>query len=251
MKVYRWLVVFLLLSVVVCGAAEEGQRKLLEKGRLIMYFRDTEVGYEEYSFYQDGKDHYLMETLSEFTLPKGAGNMFFRYQTTERMDKQYQPLFYDENFWVNGAESYLHVKFGKDGASDNAFMGGRVLNRTAELRGPVRILEEAVFSLYYPLVLRYHQLKSDSKEEMQVYIPKIAQQLTATVEAAGNSTVSTAMGEMRLQRYFITIGSFQGVTLTTNERNQLIQIIIPRQELTLSRDFAYDLKQSSPESSDK
>ncbi|MBN2429852.1 MAG: hypothetical protein JXQ27_00180 [Acidobacteria bacterium] len=247
MKFHRCLVAGLLLTAFVCGAPEEGQKKLLEQGRMIIYFRDTEVGYEQYSFYQDGKDHFVMETLSEFTLPKGAGNMFFRYQTSERMGKQYQPIYYDENFWVNGAESYLHVKFGKDGASDNAYMGGRVLNRTAELSGPIRILEEAVFSLYYPLVLRYDQLSGENKQEMLVYIPKIAQELTATIEAAGDSTVTTALGEMRLQRYFITIGAFQGVTLTTNEKKQLIQIIIPRQELTLSRDFAFDLKQTQPE----
>jgi hypothetical protein len=246
MKIYRVLVVCLLLTGMVFGVAAEENRKLLEQGRLLIFFRGSEVGFEEYSFFQDGKNQFVMETRSQFTLPRGAGDIQFNYQTTERMDKQYHPQIFDENFWVNGAESYLRVQFGDRSASDNAYMGGRVLNRTAELSGTVRILEEAVFSLYYPLVLRYQQLGSESRKEMPVYIPKIAQELTATVEAAGTTSVNTAMGTMQLRRYFINIGSFQGVTLTTNDKNQLIEIIIPRQELSLSRDFSFDLKQSQP-----
>ena len=56
----------------------------------------------------------------------------------------------------------------------------------------------------------------------------------------------TPLGEMTLRRFFIDVGGFQGVAIGVNDRNQVMEMTITRQELTLVRDLAYDMKQALP-----
>ncbi len=242
----KGLLVLMILVGILGGivvAAEAGT--VVDDGRMIIYFRGTEVGYEHYTLTRQDKDHLVMNTDSEFVLPRGAGDIFFRYQTQENMDGEFNPEIYQETFWINKRESDLRVTFKNGQAEDSAFMGGQTLSRTAKVHSSFRLLEEAVYSLYYPLMLKY-RLKKDNNQTIWVYVPKIASELKATIKYNGDTTLKTPLGEMKLQRYFVDVGGFQGVSLAVNAKDQIIEMVIPRQEITLRRDLAYDLKQANP-----
>jgi len=217
-------------------------RTLVEQGRLVIYFQGQESGFEKYSFYKLDSGKYLMETESELALPRGAGNTLFRYRTSETMDDNYNPLLYNDTFYVNERESYIHVTFQDGKSSDNALMGGQTLSRTARVSPSFRVLEEAVYSLYAVLFKKY-KLNKAEKQSIPVYIPKIAVEVTAKVNYNGETMLQTALGEVKLLRYFVDLGGFQGVTMDVNEKGQLMRLNIPRQDIELVRDLAYDMKQ--------
>lgn len=237
----------ILLAFVASAAGEEADktktdRTLVEQGRLVIYFQGQESGFEKYSFYKLGSGKYLMETESELALPRGAGNAIFRYRTSETMDDNYNPLLYNDTFYVNERESYIHVTFQDGRATDNALMGGQTLSRTAKVSPQFRVLEEAVYSLYGVLYKKY-KLNKAEKQTLPVYIPKIAAEVTAKVNYNGETMLQTALGEVKLLRYFVDLGGFQGVTMDVNEKGQLMRLNIPRQDIELVRDLAYDMKQ--------
>ena len=218
----------------------EEPRTLVESGRLVIYYRTEECGFEKYALYQQGK-HMVMETESKLTLPRGAGNILFEYRTAEVMDGNYTPISYQDDFSVNGRQSYIYITFNGGSATDNALMGGQTLTRTAKVSPQGRILEEAVYSLYLPLFKKF-KLQDLPKQHIPVYIPKIAAELMAEISFSGSTKIDTPLGEMKLDRYFVSLGSFQGATVEVSEKGTLMKVSIPRQEIELVRDLAYDLK---------
>lgn len=243
-----WIACALILlasSALAAGAESDkarADRTLVEQGRLVIYFQGQESGFEKYSFYKLDGGKYLMETESELALPRGAGNTLFRYRTSETMDENYNPLLYNDTFYVNERESYIHVTFQGGKSSDNALMGGQTLSRTARVSPSFRLLEEAVYSLYGVLFKKY-KLNKAEKQSIPVYIPKIAVEVIAKVNYNGETMLQTPLGEVKLLRYFIDLGGFQGVTMDVNEKGQLMRLNIPRQDIELVRDLAYDMKQ--------
>ena len=75
--------------------------------------------------------------------------------------------------------------------------------------------------------------------------------MAAKVSFTGETKVGTPLGEIKLQRYFIDVGGFQGVTIDVNDKGQLMRLTIPRQDIELVRDLAYDMKQAGPVSAGK
>ena len=227
------------------GSAGPAGRTVLEEGRLIIYFRNTEVGFEQYVLARQPDGRMVMETESQLVLPRGAGNTFFAYQTKEIMDDKFNPIEYTDNFTVNDRPSNVYVTFSGGKANDSAIMGGQALSRTAKVSANFRILEEAVFS-QYALILRKWGHTREPNVPIRLYIPKIAQELGGKLSFSGEQKVPTPLGEMTLRRFFIDVGGFQGVAIGVNDRNQVMEMTITRQELTLVRDLAYDMKQALP-----
>jgi hypothetical protein len=235
---------FFLLVLTGLALAQAG-RTVVEEGRLIIYFRNMEAGFEKYALYRQGDGRMIMETDSQLVLPRGAGNTFFTYQTKEVMDEKLNPLEYTDNFTVNDRPSNVYVSFSGGKATDNAIMGGQALTRTAKVSANFRILEEAVFS-QYGLILRKYGNSREPNLPIRLYIPKIAQELAGKLSYSGEQKVTTPLGEMTLRRFFVDVGGFQGVSIGVNERNELMEMTITRQELRLVRDLAYDMKQAVP-----
>jgi len=236
----KWLV-WLVAGLVCAGwSLAEEPRTLQESGRLAIFYRGEECGWEQYALYRQGK-HQVMETESKLTLPRGAGNILFEYRTVEVMDEGYTPISYQDDFAVNGRQSYIYTTFNNGTASDNALMGGQTLTRTAKVSPQFRILEEAVYSLYLPLYKKFKQ-SAAPKHNIPVYIPKFASELKAEISFSGTTVVTTPLGDMKLNRYFVSLGSFQGATGEVSEKGALMKVTIPRQEIELVRDLAWDLK---------
>jgi len=240
MKKNLILLLLFFSALATISPAEEMSKQLQEDGRMLIFFRGTEVGYEEYSFYKQSDGRFLMETKSEFILPKGSGNVSFKFITAEVMDAKFNPIHYNEIYWMNGVESYVDVSFSGGQASDAAQMGGRVLNRTAKVSSSFRLIEEAVFSHYYLLVKKYTLKGEDNQRQVPVYYPKIANEMIGKVKFVGTTRLRTPIGEIPARKYNISIGGFQGATLSVNNKGQIITLDIPKQELLLRRDFAYD-----------
>ncbi len=161
------------------------------------------------------------------------------------MDDKFNPIEYTDNFTVNDRPSNVYVTFSGGKAQDSALMGGQALSRTAKVSANFRILEEAVFS-QYGLILRKYGHSREPNVPIRLYIPKIAQELGGKLSFSGEQKVPTPLGEMTLRRFFIDVGGFQGVAIGVNDRNQVMEMTITRQELTLVRDLAYDMKQALP-----
>ena len=242
---FAFALILLAFTALAAGAEADktkADRTLVEQGRLVIYFQGQESGFEKYAFYKLDSGKCLMETESELALPRGAGNALFRYRTSETMDESYNPLLYNDTFYVNDRESYIHVTFQNGKSTDNALMGGQTLSRTSKVSPQFRVLEEAVYSLYSLLYKKY-KLNKAEKQSIQVYIPKIAVEVTAKVNYNGETMQQTPLGEVKLLRYFVDLGGFQGVTMDVNEKGQLMRLNIPRQDIELVRDLAYDMKQ--------
>jgi hypothetical protein len=245
-----WIVgalILLALTALAAGADSDKartDRTLVEQGRMVIYFQGQESGFEKYTFFKLGSGKYLMETESELALPRGAGNTLFRYRTSETMDDNYNPLLYNDTFYVNERESYIHVTFQDGKSTDNAMMGGQTLSRTAKVSPQFRVLEEAVYSLYGILYKKF-KLNKAEKQSIPVYIPKIAVEVIAKVNYNGETMLQTPLGEVKLLRYFVDLGGFQGVTMDVNEKGQLMRLNIPRQDIELVRDLAYEMKQGA------
>lgn len=242
---FAFALILLAFTALAAGAEADktkADRTLVEQGRLVIYFQGQESGFEKYAFYKLDSGKCLMETESELALPRGAGNALFRYRTSETMDESYNPLLYNDTFYVNDRESYIHVTFQNGKSTDNALMGGQTLSRTSKVSPQFRVLEEAVYSLYSLLYKKY-KLNKAEKQSIQVYIPKIAVEVTAKVNYNGETMLQTPLGEVKLLRYFVDLGGFQGVTMDVNEKGQLMRLNIPRQDIELVRDLAYDMKQ--------
>jgi hypothetical protein len=78
-----------------------------------------------------------------------------------------------------------------------------------------------------------------------VYIPKIAAEVPCKINFNGETVLQTPLGELKLARYFVDVGGFQGVTMDMNEKGQLMRLNIPRQDIELARDLAFDLKEGA------
>lgn len=223
------------------AAMDDSQSTEVEKGRFIIYYRGQEAGYENYSFSRQAGGNQILEAESELRYPKGSGSMLFQYRVKLTMDGALNPLQYDDTFWVNGQESYLHLDFSNGVVSENAFMGGRMLNRTTKVKPQSTVLEEAVYSLYIPLLKRYLLGKGET-QNLPVYIAKVAVELTAQFRFTGQSSIQAEGGEIPVRRYLVTMGDFHGVAINTNQQNQIMQMIIPKMELQIVRDLAYDAR---------
>jgi hypothetical protein len=242
-----WALVLAALGAPAAGAETDkgkSDRTIVEQGRLVIYFQGQESGFEKYTIFKLDSGKFLMETESELALPRGAGNTLFRYRTSETMDDNYNPLLYNDTFYVNERESYIHVTFQDGKSSDNAVMGGQTLSRTARVSPQFRVLEEAVYSLYSVLYKKF-KLNKAEKQSIPVYIPKIAVEVIAKVNYNGETMLQTPLGEVKLLRYFIDLGGFQGATMDVSEKGQLMRLNIPRQDIELVRDLAYDMKQGT------
>lgn len=253
-----------------------GRGAPVEECRLIMYYRGVEVGFERYAIFQQPDGNRLLEVQSRFFLPKGSGNISFEYDVSEVATPAMAPLKFDEVFRVNGTESNIHLTVVDGQVSDQAFMGGHTLSRSKAVTPSVRIIEEAVYSLYYMLYKKFAMTVENvapldsrpspaakkgkkvkpkkgettvnvtvppllKRTSIPVYVPKIAVELSAQVGLESESTLTTPLGEMKIRRYIVDLGTFQTTMVDVNERGQLIKIFSPKQEVELVRDFAYDM----------
>ncbi len=208
-----------------------------EEAYFHVFHRGKPVGYELFTLKPDAQGRLVMETESELLLPKGSGNIGFHYKTFEVMDNTLNPLHFEEQYAFANQENYLKVSFAKGSATDEGFMGGQRVNRTRPVKPQVRLIEEAVYSLYCVLFKRYVAGKTAS-QSLNVYVPKVAVELTATVSIESDGQSASPDGPIRMRRFSVDIGKFQGVMLDVDDQNRVQRIIIPRQEIELVRDPA-------------
>ncbi|MBP7864741.1 MAG: hypothetical protein KA419_02230 [Acidobacteria bacterium] len=211
--------------------------KAIDEGYFTIYFRNKPVGYEKYTLSPETGGRLLMETESQFTLPKGAGNMGFFYRTREVMDATYNPIHFEEAYLFADQENRLKATFDKGKVTDDAILAGQQFNRSKAVKPQVRILEEAVYSLYCILYKRYAMGKAP-RQVLSVYIPKVAVELNATMNLEREGVSEGPDGPVRIRRFSVDLGGFQGVMLDVDDQERVQRIIVEKQEIELVRDPA-------------
>ena len=237
----RLPILLILLTAAFVPAADKKADKPVpatsEEAYFHVFHRGKPVGYELFTLKPDAQGRLAMETESELLLPKGAGRIGFHYKTYEIMDNTLNPVYFEEQYAFANQDNYLKVSFAKGNATDEGFMGGQRVNRTRPVKPQLRLIEEAVYSLYCVLFKRYQAGKT-ATQSFSVYIPKVAVELTATVSIESEGQSVSPDGPIRMRRFSVDIGKFQGVMLDVDDQNRVQRIIIPRQEIELVRDPA-------------
>lgn len=235
MRAILYFLPILILTGSVPAADTAG--KAIDEGYFTIYFRNKPVGYEKYTLGPETGGRLLMETESQFTLPKGAGNIGFFYRTREIMDATYNPIHFEEAYLFADQENRLKATFDKGKVTDDAILAGQQLNRSRTVKPQVRIIEEAVYSLYCILYKRYAMGKAP-RQVLNVYIPKVAVELNATMNLEREGVSEGPDGPVRIRRFSVDLGGFQGVMLDVDDQERVQRIIVERQEIELVRDPA-------------
>lgn len=243
------LLVFLLLltglpNVLAQAAPDKGG----ESGVFLMYFRGELVGEEHFTIVPQPGSQILVDMECRINLPKGGNHReTFLYKTSLLCSQDYEPIKYDQSFWVNGRESFLNVRFDGKRATDVANMGGINLNRSCDLVSPLIVLEETLYTNYQIMARKYSFNRIDTSKGgellMNLYIPKIAKIIPGKLHFQDAGTLDTKFGPKVVKRFFLDEGGFQGISLSIDETGKVLKIEIPRQELVVLRDLNADAQQ--------